>query len=187
MRVKYRWLLPFGHALIDSMLLVAWITLSGRLFPREKDSMYRSAPVQAALFLQEGGSVTWEPANLPPSGPFVLIMSGNLPVGLISAVLRPRASIVRRGHRWDGLWFALQEAIAFPSWYLIGFWIDTYRFRLGKVMIAYLAVRFLVALTGFYDVGMRIQVLFWLGFVLWLTGLGLSRLIKIGSGIAKLT
>jgi hypothetical protein len=106
-------------------------------------------------------------------------MSGNLPAGFASDVLRPRGWIVRRG-QWDRLWFVLQEAIAFPSWYLIGLWIDAYRSRLGKVMIAYLAVRFLVALTGVYDAGARIQVLFWLGLILWLTGLGLSSLIKVG-------
>jgi len=45
-------------------------------------------------------------------------------------------------------------------------------------MIGYLAVRSLIALTGSYEVGSRIQVLFWLGFALWLIGLGLFTVVR---------
>jgi hypothetical protein len=183
-RVKCRWLLPIGHALTDCILLVALIAYPHRLFQQEKGAVYPPAPIHAALFLQEGGSVAWDPKT-GLNEPFMLIMSGNFPAGLISDVLRPQAGVVSRGHRWDRVWFLLHEAVAFPSWYLIGVWIDAGRFGLGKVMIAYLVVRFLIALTGFYDVGWRIQVLFWLGFTLWLAVLGSFRLIRAGLRAAK--
>jgi hypothetical protein len=184
-RVKLRWLLPFGHAVIDCILLVSLIAYSNRMFRQEKGVLYHSAAIQAALFLQEGESVEWDPVTLPPPGPFMLIMSGNLPAGLVSGALRPQARIIRRECRWDRIWFLLQEVAAFASWYLIGFWVDAGRSRLGKVMIAYLAVRFLIALTGASDAGWRFQVLFWLGFTLWLMAVGVSRLIRVALHTAK--
>jgi hypothetical protein len=47
-------------------------------------------------------------------------------------------------------------------------------------MIAYVAVRLLLALSGFYEVGWRTQMLFWMGLAFWLTVLGLPRLINVG-------
>jgi hypothetical protein len=186
-RVKLRWLLPLGHTLIDCILLFSFIAYSNRQFRGERGALYPSAAIEAVLFLQEGGPVAWDPVTSTPPGPFMLITSGNLPAGLVSDILRPHAWIVRRGHRWDRIWFLLQEAFAFSCWYFIGVWIDAGHSRLGKVMIAYLALRFLIALTGVYDVGWRVQVLFWLGFTLWVAGLVSSRLIRVGLRAAKRT
>ena len=52
-------------------------------------------------------------------------------------------------------------------------------------MIAYVAVRLLLALSGFYEVGWRTQMLFWMGLAFWLTVLGLPRLINVGLRAAK--
>jgi hypothetical protein len=85
---------------------------------------------------------------------------------------------------WDPIWFLLQETLAFPCWYLIGIWADKRR-RLGRVMVAILAARLLIAVSGFYDVGWRFEELFWLGFGLWSLGVGIIRL--FGSGQRALT
>ena len=107
-------------------------------------------------------------------------MSGNPIAGFSSDILRPEAALISRKQPWDQIWFMVQEAIAFPCWYLIGLWIDTGHFRFGIVMFAYLILRFILAITRSYEIGWRIQVLFWLGLLLWLSVLGLSRLIRVG-------
>jgi len=183
--VKWRWLLPLGHAVVDCTLLVALIAWPDRPFWRENGALHPPAAIQAALFLQEGGSVEWDLTTLPPPGPFILIMSGNPPAGLASSILRPQAGVVRRGHRWDPIWFLVHEAVAFPCWYLLGVWVDAGRFRLGKVMTAFLAWRVLIVFIGAYEVGWRVQVMFWWGFTLWLAWLGLSHLVRVGLRIAK--
>jgi hypothetical protein len=51
-RVKWRWLLPLGHGLVDCILLVALIAYSNRMFPREKGGLHESPAIRDALFLQ---------------------------------------------------------------------------------------------------------------------------------------
>jgi hypothetical protein len=184
MRVKWRWLLPFGHGLVDCILLVALIAYSNRMFRREKGPLHGPRAIQPALFLQESSSIGWDPKT-DPSGQFMLLLTGNVPAGLISEALRPQAGMVSRERRWDPVWFLLHEAFAFSCWYLIGAWIDAGRFSLRKIMSGYLALRFLMAFTGVYDAGWRIQVLFWLSLTLWLVGLGSSYLLRAGSRAAK--
>jgi hypothetical protein len=50
---------------------------------------------------------------------------------------------------------------------------------MGRVMIAYAVARLIIALTGLYDAGWRIEVLFWWCFVLWLLGLGVSHSVRV--------
>src|SRR5258706_9202120 len=115
-RVKWRWLLPFGHVLIDGFLLVALIAYSNRLLRRENAALNHPAHIQSALFLQEG--IPWEPTNISPSGPILLIISGNLPAGLLSELLRPPSDrIVRSGQRLASVWFLLHESVAFLGWH----------------------------------------------------------------------
>jgi len=52
-------------------------------------------------------------------------------------------------------------------------------------MLAYLLVRLVIALIAFYEIGWRIQVLFWWGLMLWLIGLGLFRLMQVCLRAAK--
>jgi hypothetical protein len=123
--------------------------------------------VHVAL-LQEGDSLEWNPIyDVPPPGPFLAIMSANLPAGLISGFLRPRAGVVTRNHRWDPVWFVIQEAVAFSCWYVMGIWADRSR-KMAIILIAYLAVRCIVTLTGSYGVVWRVQSFLWLasGFIL---------------------
>jgi len=133
---------------------------------------------------KESSSIEWDPET-HPSGQFLALMSGNLPAGLISEVLRPQAAMVSRERRWDPVWFLSQEVLAFSCWYLVGAWIDTRHLGLRGVMFAYLALRFLMALTGVYDVAWRFQILCWLAFALWLVGLGSSHVIRVGLRAAK--
>jgi hypothetical protein len=185
MRVKWRWVLPLGHALIDCILLIALIAYSHRVYRGETRDIPAPTPIRPALFLQESGSVDWDPRTSNPPGPVLLITTGDFPAGLLAGVLRPNAGDVGRRQPWDPIWFLLHEAFSFPCWYFIGAWIDAGRVRLGKFMIAYAAVRLVLALAGFYEVGWRIQILFWMGLAFWLAGLGLSRLIRVGLRAAK--
>ncbi|MCU1234098.1 MAG: hypothetical protein JWP63_2065, partial [Candidatus Solibacter sp.] len=66
-----------------------------------------------------------------------------MPAGLISISLRPQSAIITDGKRWDPLWFALHEVLAFACWFLLGRWADVGRPRLGKALAGYLAVRLL--------------------------------------------
>jgi hypothetical protein len=122
---------------------------------------------------------------IQPSRAGLLITTGNLPAGLIASFVRPNAGYVGRRQPWDPIWFLLHESLSFPFWYFIGAWIEAGRVRLGKTMVAYVAVRLLLALSGFYEVGWRTQMLFWMGLAFWLTVLGLSRLINVGLRAAK--
>jgi len=176
-RLKLRWVLPVGHAVIDCILLFALIAYSQRMFPK-KSEFHSSAVIQAALLLQEGDSVEWDPRTLPTPGPFSLIMTGNLPAALASNVLRPEAGMLSRKRQWDPVWFALQEALSFLCWYLIGAWADGGHPRLGKVVLAFLAGRFLLAVVGVYEIGWRIQILFWLGCGVCSACVGLSLLVR---------
>jgi len=183
-RVKWRWLLPLGPGLIDCILLVALIAYSNRIFRHQKGGLHEPRAIQAALFLQESNSIGWDPQT-HHSGQFMVLMSGNLPAGLISEVLRPQAAMVSRERRWDRVWFLLQEVLAFAFWYLVGAWIDTGHVGLRGVMFGYLAVRFLMTFTGVYDVGWRVQILCWLAFTLWIAGLGSYYLVRVGLHAAK--
>jgi hypothetical protein len=183
-RVKWRWLLPLGHTVIDCALVFALIMYAHRLFQPKKSEVHPPTRFHAALFLQEGDSVEWDPRTLPPPGPFSLIMTGNLPAGLASSVLRPEAGMVTRKKHWDPVWFALQEAVSFMFWYLIGAWVDAGHPKLGKVMLAFVVGRFVLAVVGVYEIGWRIQVLFWLGFCLWLACAGLSLVFRVVSSAA---
>jgi len=179
-RVKFRWLLPIAHACIDCVLLIALIAYTGRAFRHEKSNMRRTAGIQTVL-LQEGGSVEWEPKyDVSFPGSFMAIVSGNLPAGLISGLVRPHAGLFTHRQSWDPTWFLIHEALAVSSWYLIGIWVDRGRRRLGMIMIGFLAARFLIALTGSYDIGWRTQVFFWLGFVLWLVAFSSPFIIRSG-------
>lgn len=177
-RVKWRWILPIGHLVVDCVLLVALIAYSNRMFPRQTDIASPSGSFQDAVFLQDRG-YEWEPRFDVISGPFMAIASGNLPAGLVAAALRPEAQIPRRKHKWDHIWFLVHEALAFLGWFTVGALVDAGHPRLGKVMLGYLAVRFMLALTGRYEIEWKTQTIFWMCFTMWLIGLGVSHLIGL--------
>jgi hypothetical protein len=173
-RVKWRWMLPAGNALIDCVLLLALASYSDRLV-RPKGQLHTSAGTESAMFNQEG--IPWEPANLPPSGPYLLIVTGNLPAGIISEMLAAHRGDRRHWQQFDAVWVLVYETASFISWYAIGFHVEGRR-RLSLVLMAYIIVRFLLAIGGAYEVGLRVQVLFWLGCTAWLLGLALLHMTR---------
>ena len=184
MRVRLQWLLPIAHALIDCILVVSLIQYADHMFGRKAASVPRLATVQPAL-LQEDSSVRLIPTWDTTPGPFLVLSSGNLPAGLLSDVLRPGAGLYTPEQRWDPFWVFLNEVFSFACWGLIGRWVDAGRVPLGRILVGYVVARLLIALTGTYDIGWRVQVLFWVGFALWSLGLGLSRLARVGLRLAR--
>jgi hypothetical protein len=183
-RVKFRWILPIGHLAIDCILLGALIVYSNSHAYRG-DSGWKAISKSSLIFVQESGTVEWDPRTTGPPGSFSVIMSGNLPAGLVSVFLRPEAGIVGGRRRWDPSWFLLHQAVSLPFWYSLGIWADAGNVRLGKVLLVYLVVRFLVAVSGSYNVGWRVQILFWWSLILWAAGLGLHRLSRVCLRAAK--
>ena len=180
-RVKWRWLLPFGNVLVDCILLLALASYSERLL-RPKGSLYSSPRIESAMFLQEG--IPFEPTNLPPAGPYLLFVTGNLPAGMISEVLVPRRGERRHWQQLDAVRVLVYEAAAFLCWYGIGLYLESHR-RTAIVLLAYLVVRFLLALAGVYEIGFRVQVLFWLGCTAWLLGLGVTHMLRFAVKAAR--
>lgn len=176
--VQFRWGLPFGHILVDSILLLALTAFPNGIFHSEKNAHSQRISIPA-----EG--VEFDPRTLPPPGPYMLLATGNPLAGVISSALRPDSGIVTSKHPWDPFWFILLQTISFPCWLLIGRSIDLGASGLGKAMIAYLFVRIFLAIAGVYDIGWRIQMLFWWLVVLWLISLGLYRLTLLGMRFAR--
>lgn len=183
-RVKWRWILPLGHLTVDLVLVLALIAYSNRVFLRHRTAL-PSPLLRPALLFQESGSVEWDPRTSGPPGPFNLIMTGNLPVGLLTGTLRPEAGYIGRRQPWDPVWFLLYEALSFPCWFAIGTWIDAGRSRLGSVMIGFIAVRLLVTILGVYEPGWRVQATFWMGFVSWLGGFGILHFVRVSVRVVK--
>ncbi len=127
------------------------------------------------MFLQEG--IPWEPANLPLAGPYMLIVTGNLPAGMISEMFAPRRGEGRHWQQLDAVWALVYEATAFLCWYGIGLHLEGHR-RTAIVLLLYLVVRFLLALAGVYEIGLGVQVLFWLGCTAGLLGLGVTQMLR---------
>ena len=177
-RVQYRLGLPFGHILVDSILLLALIAFPNRMFHPKKNAYSQRTSIPA-----EG--VEFDLRSLPPPGPYMLLATGNPLAGVISSALRPEAGIVTSKHPSDPFWFLLLQTISLPCWFLIGRWVDLGASGLGKAMIAYLFVRSFLAIAGVYDIGSRIQMLFWCFFVVWLISLGLYRLALRGMRFAR--
>jgi hypothetical protein len=167
---KLRWVLPVGNALVDVVLLVMLIAYAGRAGKTSLPAEFRN------VILQDEGSVEWVPMHDLLPGPFELVVTGNGPAGLISTLARPQAGMAPRRGRWDPVWFFLHESIAFAVWWSIGAWADRRGLWLGRLCLAYLAVRVLALWPwGAAGKGTGLQVLFWLGLTLWLLGLGVWR------------
>lgn len=174
--MKLRWLLPFGHALVDILLLsILTMHLTARLQSLQTHQPRRPV-VRFAMFLQEDAAITFDPKTLPPPAEFLLVVTGNPVAGFVSTTARPEAGVLSPRRSWDPIWFLIHEAVSIPCWYLLGAWVDGRRPRLGVVMISYLFIRFTIAVAGQYEVGWRIQVLFWLGITMYLLVFGSIRL-----------
>lgn len=172
MRVRLQLILPVAHVLIDCILLASLIHQVNQMYrPRASAPPHSVVPV----LLQDDPSLEWVPMYDSFPEPFMVLSSGNLPAGLLSDVIRPKAGLVTPGRRWDPVWFLLNETFSVGCWFLIGRWADDGHVRLGRILMVYAAVRLVIAVTGSYSVGWRIQALFWLCLGLWSVGVLLSR------------
>jgi len=162
-------MLPIGHAVVDLVLLAAWVGYGTMLIRQEKvRSGGQSQPFQPVLF-QDGDAVRWDPRPLPPPPRFALLMAGTLPAAAVSMSVRPEAWYVTRRRLYDPVWLLIHECVAIPFWFLIGFEIDGGDSRLRKPMLWYLVGRGgLVPLVlgpgAAPNFGILLQFLFWIGF-----------------------
>jgi hypothetical protein len=175
--LRYRWALPLGHTVLDLLLLATWIS-HGTVLLRHQKGYLNATVVTNAAFLQEGVEVGWDPRQFRPSPGLVLLASGALPAAIVSLHLRPEADGQTRSNRWDPVWLLIHESIAAPLWFLIGLWIDLGRPSLIKPMWIYLLARcafgLLYATVGGAQLGMLVQVLFWL----WLAGYSVVHAVR---------
>jgi len=172
--LRYRWILPVGHTLIDLLLLVCWIWHATVTLKQQKGHCSPAQVVSTVAFLQDI-PMTFDLSTIPPPPAFVLLVSGTLPAGIVSTYLRPDAGSQTRRKLWDPTWLLIHEAVAIPFWFLMGMWIDTGRSRMGKLMWFFLLTRgafgLLDAALGAAQFGILAQGLFWLG----LSGYGIVQ------------
>jgi hypothetical protein len=178
MTVRWRWVLPIGHLAIDCVLLTALVSNSNRFRSACCDSA-PAAQFRPVLLQESVPSIRFEPRNVGPPGPFLLISTGNPVAALVTSAVRPNAWIVGWGRAWDPVWFLLHAVIACVSWYALGFWIDSGRHWLSKIMLIFLATRIVCAATTLYEIGWRIQVLFWWALAMWHLGMLLIYLFRL--------
>jgi hypothetical protein len=187
-RIRFRWLLPLGHAAVDLVLLAAWISYGASLIRQEK---LRSSATIRLISFQDDSSVGWEPRPPPPPPPkFALLITGTLPAGVVSMSLRPEAWYITRHKLWDPVWLLIHEAVAIPFWFLMGLWIDTGRSRLRKVMLYYLIGRAGLGLLVLGpwtapNFGILLQGLFWLGLGVYGFGCGVQSIVRGVDAVCK--
>jgi hypothetical protein len=142
--------------------------------------------LEPVLFLQENGSVTFDPRSLPPPAEFLVLSSGTLPALLLSGAIRPEAQLLTPKKLWDPIWFVIHEAVSFLFWFGIGLAVESGFFRAKKSILVYLGLRscfaaFLIV-HGVANFAWRLQVLAWLAFGIYVTVIGLRwTLSKISS------
>jgi hypothetical protein len=169
-RPRYRWLLSSGHTAIDLVVLMIWLWQSSLPTHREKSSLTPfSVPTTEVISQEDETAVGWDVRSCwDCTDPrFTLLLSGTLPVGIISSYLRPQANWPMRQKLWDPIWFLIHESLAIPFWFLLGMWLDAGRSRLGSSMRRYLAARGIFApaflALRIPHLGTMLQALFWLG------------------------
>ncbi len=170
-QIRYRCLLPVGHFLIDSMILVFWLSHGYTALGRLKASSSFRPPVKRVM-LQEAGAPGWDfRHDAVPSAAFALLSCGNLPVAVVSLIARPHAGAQSRKRLWDPLWFLIHESLSGLLWFGIGFLVDRGSPRLATIMKAYLGARclltLLVTIAPDVRIGASLEVLFWAGLCLW--------------------
>jgi hypothetical protein len=162
-RLRYRYLLPLGHLLVDVIVLSHFIWQG---YEWQRDACGMPSAVRAVPSSQEG-KVGWDVYSGPPMD-LAFLAVGTPPAGLISCAARPGALIQDCNRVWDPVWFAIHVVIALLFWLLVGAWQDSPTARFRKLMGVYLAIRLAFSpLCWRWDValmGTRVEVLFWLAF-----------------------
>jgi hypothetical protein len=163
---RWRIFLPFGHLTVDCLVLALWLGHIQSLY-RPKAEVYPSLLMPVLLF-QEAGQPAWNPKFSSPPPEFLLLAAGNVPAMLVSVELRPEAAIVTFEKPWDPVWFLIHETMCFLIWFAIGVSLDSGLLRLVKTMVAYLGMRFGLAVfleaRGVAYAGGHLEVLLWSGF-----------------------
>jgi hypothetical protein len=169
MNIPWRVLLPFGHLAVDCVVLALWLWHADTLYRPRSDSV--RPRVEQALFFQGEGSVAFEPKFFSPQPEFLFLTSGNLPALLVSLAVRPEALGLTPAKPWDPVWFSIHEAVSSLFWFAVGVLLDRRLRRIGKLMVAYLMVRFgfaaFLLVHGVADIGWRVEVLAWWAFVVY--------------------
>ena len=165
MTFRWRIVLPLGHFVVDCLILALWLWQAQSLY-RPK-AVLPARGVEPVFFLQEGGSVQWNPIFHPPDE-YLLLAAGTFPALLISAAIRPQWHLMTPAKLWDPIWFVVHESASVLIWFVIGRLLDSGFLRIRRLMVVYFAGRLGLALllTTPYvaHIGWRILVLFWLGF-----------------------
>ena len=170
-RLRYRYLLPLGHMLVDVILLGHFIWVGHRSLRGACD-----APAKEAAVGWNRGRVfdvqPWE---------FTFLASGTAPAGLISHAARPDADVQNCYHLWDPVWFSIHESVALLFWFLVGTWQDSPTARHRKLLGVYLGFRFVSAAlcwtVAMASLGSRVQILFWYVFCICALVLGVGWLL----------
>lgn len=180
---RLRWILPCGHLLIDTILFLELSAQISGPAIRGKGIAPPLPFIQPALFVLEGNSVGFD-FQLYDFRPYALIITGNLPAGLLSESLMPETRRARGGLPL-ARWFLLHETLALAFWFLLGRRLDSGNSPLRNAMLAYLALRALLAIFRFYDPGWRIQSLLWFIATLWFVGAAIHFGVLWASGQHK--
>ena len=163
-RLRYRYLLPLGHALVDVIVLSHFIWGAHHVLQSENN--LRSPTM---LYAQETVE-RWDfrPICSAPPPDLTLLATGTLPAGLISLAVRPEANWRNCDRLWDPAWFAIHETTSLLFWFLVGWWSDSPGAPLRRLLGGYLLLRFalipLCWLPAWSEAGARVQMLFWLVF-----------------------
>jgi len=154
-RLRYRWLLPLGHLLVDVIVLSHII---GYAYSVLRQDPHPCLPPHVPL-----SQISW--CNpLPPD--FKLLVFATPPAGWIALALRPDASIQTCWHLWDPAWFAIHESVALLFWFLVGAWQDSPTARSRKLLGVYLGLRFALSplcwFNGLALVAAAVEGVFWI-------------------------
>jgi hypothetical protein len=178
MNLPLRIALPTGHLLVvDGVILVLWLWHASTLYLPRVD-LFR--PPIEVVFVQEGGSVIFEPRFISLPDELLFLGSGNLPAMLVSDTVRPEVHIIKLSKRWGPVWFSIHEVVSLLFWFAIGVLFDVRVLRIGKLLVTYLAVRVgftaFLFLHGAAAIGWRFEVLSWMAFGAYVVVLALRRL-----------
>jgi hypothetical protein len=180
---RCRWLLPFGHLIVDGIALVIWIVQANSVLVHRPKTSFRLAEGKPVLLLQDK-VVAFDVRESSPDGVFLFLTAGDLLAGSCSIAARPRAHLQTRGKLWDPVWFVIHEALSFAFWFWIGFLLDIGRLQLKTVMLVFLAARLfcLPFLNRFWlaRAAGNLEVWFWLILGLCAIAWAVLRLVLIG-------
>jgi hypothetical protein len=181
-RQGFRWLLPAGHLLIDCLVLALWVW--------HAETVDRERPSFHAMAVARPVSITNSPYPRPPQK-FGFLVVGTLPVGIVSIAIRPQAVSRSPRQGWDPIWFLVHQGLSFPWWLLIGAFIDSGRWPLGKLMASYLSARLffgmLILVPGMARLGVLVELLFWFGLGVWAAVAGFLSAVRAALRVKRVT